>query len=365
MVVRKAPAQGEGPAGPQGSTGPVGVGPQGPVGPQDNQGSTGGQQSTVSIKQSKTKKQPPIKKVADKKTPPPAKPTRMTTKEVDAAIRKNYPQYAYMLDNVQLFGQDVLNIMRRATRDGWPADRFAGAIERTKYWQNTVQAARNFDGMAEADRQALITKTREELGQYTDVSTIDEAALTTFARDMARRGITGESLRPLAYKFAFDQGETSKAAQDALYSQNAQQIRATANAYGQKIADDQVQTLLENGETPETMQRKYVAKLKAQYPQLSTQLDAGLSFQDIVSDYKQVAASTLEKSADTIDFMDPKYMDAIATPDGKGGYRQLSLGEWQQKLRTDDRFGYATTKQAVQDARVLASSIARSFGRVI
>lgn len=298
-----------------------------------------------------------------KGTKPSGQP-KMTTAQVDAAIKKNYPQFSYMIDNPDIFGQDVLNVMRRATREGWTQERFAGAIQRTRYWQNTVAAAKNFDAMPEADRLALVDKTRQELGQYTDTSVIDEATLTQFARDMARRGLTGDALRPLAYKFAFDRGAETQAAQEALYSQNAQQIRQVATAYGQKVDDLAVQTLLENGETADSMQRKYVAKLKAQYPQLANQLDSGLSFTDIVSDYKQVAARTLEKPADSIDFMDPKFMDAIATADGRGGYRQLTLGEWQTKLRSDPRYGYSTTTQAVQDARTLASSITRSFGKV-
>lgn len=293
------------------------------------------------------------------------KTPKLTDAQVDAEIRKNYPQFAYMLDNPDLFGADVIKIMRRAAKYDWPADRFQSAIFKTNYWQTTAQAARNFDGMSEADRQTLIEKTRQEIDQYTDTSVVDESVLLTFSRDMARRGLSGDSLRPLAFKFAFDQGAATEAAQEALVSQTAQGIRQVARAYGQRLEEAQLETLLASGETANSMQRKYLAKLKAQYPYLKDQLDAGLTFVDITDDYRSVASSILEQPSDSIDFMDPKYMEAIAEPDGKGGYRQLSLGEWQKKLKTDDRYGYAKTTQAVQDARVLASSIARSFGKVI
>lgn len=358
MATRKKTAGGSGIAGPQGPSAPT----------EESLPST---DSGLSSKQD-TKQEEPTKgsntgkKTSDKKkSSPPSKKL-----DLAASVRKYFPQYSYLLDNQDMFGRDVIALMRKAVggpngEGAWTAERFAGALQRTNYWQTTVAAAKQFDALAEADKQNLIDQTKTELRNYTDLATVDEATIATFARDMARRGIKGDQLRPLAYKFAFDQGEASKAAQEALYSQNAQQIRQTAALYGQRIDDQQVEDFLTKGETAETMQRKYVAKLKAQYPQLTSQLDAGLTFDDITSDYKRIAAQILEKPADSIDFMDPKYMEAIAESDGKGGYRQLSLGEWQKKLKIDDRYGYSKTTQAVQDARALASSIARSFGKVI
>lgn len=109
----------------------------------------------------------------------------------------------------------------------------------------------------------------------------------------------------------------------------------------------------------------YRERLKAQYPHLSSQLDADLTFEDIVTDYRQIAARTLETSPDAIDFTKPEYMEAIAARDEKGNVRQLSLGEWQQKLRTDSRYGYTKTNQAVREAQNIASGLAKAFGRII
>jgi hypothetical protein len=81
-------------------------------------------------------------------------------------------------------------------------------------------------------------------------------------------------------------------------------------------------------------------------------------------DTQDVASNVLEKTGAEIDFSKPEFIQSIATRDEKGNYRQLSLGEWQTKLKTDDTYGYSKTKKAVQDARKLASSIAESFGKV-
>lgn len=333
----------------------------------------GGVATTTTKDQTKTTPKKTNKKPSNKAgsskggktTSTPTTGTAPVATDVNTAVKKFYPQWSYMLDNEELFGSDLIAVLTQASAEDWSDERTASAIYQTKYWQNTVQTAKNFDAYSEADKQTAIEKTKTELKSYTDISTIDDASLTTFARDMARRGITGEALRPLAYKFIFDQGAATKAANEALYSANASGIRQTASNYGQTLDDSTLETLLSNGETADTMQRKYVVKLKAQYPQLAAQLDAGLNFRDITDDYRRVAAQTLETSYDSIDFMDPKYMEAIAQPDGKGNYRQLSLGEWQQKLRTDDRYGFYKTKTAIQDAQMLASSISKTFGRVI
>lgn len=306
-------------------------------------------------------------KKTTKKTPPSDKNKDKNKRgmSIDEAVKQNYPQFSYMLDNPDFFGQDVVAIFRRATKENWTPDRFAGAIQATQYWQNTVGAAKNFDAAPEADKQTKIDNTLREINSVTEVGSLDQGQVAAFARDMARRGLTGDALRQMTYQFVFRQGVETEAAQQALFTESAAQMRRIGKAYGASLTDDQVRKYLEDGKTPQNLQAMYREKMKAQYPHLSSQLDADLTFEDIVEDYRQMAAQILERSPDQIDFSKPEFVEAVATRDPNGNTRQLSLGEWSVKLKTDDRYGYSKTNTAIQQARTLASNIARTFGRVI
>lgn len=285
-------------------------------------------------------------------------------KSLEQTVKENFPQYSYLLEDPEMFGQDMIAVFRQGIKSGWTADRFAGAITNTNYWKTTVGAAKRFDAATPADREALMDQTRTELQSVSDFSGLSDAQVGTFVRDMARRGITGENLKKMAYSLVFQQGVETEAAKEALFSENASQIKKIAKAYGASLDDTTVSTYLKDGRQPADIQRMYKEKLKGLYPHLSSQLDADLTFDDITNDYKYVASQVLERPGAEIDFSKPEFLESIATKDEKGNYRQLSLGEWQTKLKTDDKYGYSKTKKAIQDARKLAFSIAESFGKV-
>jgi hypothetical protein len=285
-------------------------------------------------------------------------------KSLKEIVREKFPQYAYLLENPDLFGQDVVAVFNKAAKYGYTPERFAGEISNTNYWKNTLGAAKRFDAATPADQQNLMDMTRTELQSVTDFDGLDQGQVGTFVRDMARRGITGENLKKLAYSFVFKQGVETEAAKEALFSENASNIKKVAKSYGATIDDATVASYLEQGRQPGDIQRMYKEKMKGLYPHLASQIDADLTFDDITNDYRYVASQVLERPGTEIDFSKPEFLESIATRDEKGNYRQLSLGEWQTKLKTDDKYGYSKTKKAVQDARKLASSIAESFGKV-
>lgn len=296
------------------------------------------------------------------------KKTTTTTKKksnYEDIVRRDYPQFAYLLDNADLFGPDVVATLKNAVRLGWTAERFQGAISSTSYWKNTTGAAKRFDAATPADQQSLIEKTSQELALITELGELDPTQVATFTRDMARRGVTGDALNKFAYSFIFKQGVDTEAARQAMESENASSIKKIAKAYGSSLDDATVRNYLEQGKTPVEVARIYKEKLKGQFPHLASQLDADLTFDDIVGDYRRVAASVLERQETDIDFQKPEFLEAIATRDDKGNTRQLSLGEWVSKLKKDDRYGYSKTKTAIRDAQNLAGSIARSFGKVM
>lgn len=298
----------------------------------------------------------------DKETVPETPPAEPSLEE---NVRKFYPQFAYLLDNPELFGNDVIAVIKRAVKDGWTETRFKGSIMSTQYWQNTVQEAKNFDALTPADQDTKIQDTLDEINGVMDTSALNEAELTKFARDMARRGIKGEQLKKMTYGMALTVGADADVTADVLASNDAVKIKRVVQMYGGAISDDTIKQYLSDGKTPEQVQMMYREKAKGLYPHLAPQLDADLTMDDITKDYKSMAASILEKTESEIDFTKPEFLEAIASDDGKGNKRQLSLGEWQKKLKTDDRYGYSKTSRAIQDARQMAFNISKAFGKVV
>ena len=99
-------------------------------------------------------------------------------------------------------------------------------------------------------------------------------------------------------------------------------------------------------------------------PNLKPQLDAGLTLSNMFANYQTMAARTLELDPNAVNVADGKFRSALSAPDGKGGFRQLSLSEWEQKLRTDEQYGWQYTKQANQQATDIGLTLARAFGKV-
>lgn len=292
-------------------------------------------------------------------------PTEVAAPTLEDNVRKLYPEFAYLLDNPELFGDDVLSVLKRATKDGWTSTRFKGAIQATKYWQNTVSEAKNFDALTPADKDVKIQDTIDEISQVMDTTGFDSARLRQFASDLARKGIKGDQLKQLTYGMATAEGMSPEVQADVLSSDSAVKIKNIVKAYGGSISDDTLKQYLADGKTAQQIQTMYREKTKGLYPHLAMQLDADLTMDDITKDYKAIAANVLEKTESEIDFTKPEFLESISSDDGKGNKRQLSLGEWTKKLKTDDRYGYSKTTRAIQDAREIAFNISKAFGKVL
>jgi len=86
-------------------------------------------------------------------------------------------------------------------------------------------------------------------------------------------------------------------------------------------------------------------------------LERGLTVEDWADPYRQLAARELELPSTGVSLADPKFRDAILS-DG------LSLGEFRQRIREDDRFGWSETVAARDEAFGLVSSLLEGFGKI-
>lgn len=288
---------------------------------------------------------------------------------------KTYTAYAdWTTQNVvDHFGADFVQVLKDAVTNNYTVDEIQAKIKGTAYYGNVSQKQYEFDGSGAPKQKELIESARRSIASdYADAG-LSETDLTELARTAARSGLTGTGLKQAVYQYSLR--KTSMAtdfanpvtAKNALQGADADAIRQAARAYGYLVSDAEVQAALTGGmyngvtSSKDSIVQKAQRVAKGQYQQLSDQIDAGASLDDIFANYRNYAAKTLELDPGKVDFVnDPKWQIAFGTKDTG----QMSLTDWVTKLKSDPTFGYQQTQQANQDATSIGLAIAKAFGKV-
>lgn len=146
-----------------------------------------------------------------------------------------------------------------------------------------------------------------------------------------------------------------------------QTLKDLAHSYGVPLSDKTMQGWLQNivgnGTDPKSYSQYLQQQAESLYPTLSAQIKQGLTFQQAVDPYRQIAANLTESDPNTIDFTQPKWQKAIMQVDPESGKRTaMSLDQWQTTLKTDPIYGYNNTQQASAQATDLISKLGQMWG---
>jgi hypothetical protein len=293
-----------------------------------------------------------------------------TWQEAAAAL---YPEYWAIIQTIP----EIAKLLKQAYDEQWEVGgaKFQAALEATNWWKTTTAAARLWDINSSRDPatyQSYVDQRAEEINQQALNLGIrlSESQLQKLSLDSLRQGWEGNSQLitnaiGMVATTSGSQGATQL--REGYYGQSVRQI---ANNYGVSIADETfnsfVNKIAVGTETLDSFQDYALNIAKALYPALREQFDAGRSFADAVSPYREIAAATLELNPNDIDFMDPLWATPITyMPDpSTGEQRLMNLREWGQELRTNKAYGYEFTNQARENAYKITSDLANLFGRL-
>lgn len=279
-------------------------------------------------------------------------------------VRELFPNYLFLLEaDAGGFGEDLRQLLLKAVREGYTTDRFDKEKVQTSYFKETSDAAQLFDKQSKAERDSDIeVKVSDIKTAYGDVFS-DPAELRRVATAAARQGLTGNRLKFFVFASATKIGAAPGVAKTA----EADKLRNTVKEYGYPVTDEEINAVLTGtpykGQvyTEASLLNKAKQAAKGLYAHLAPQIDAGLSLDDIFKNYRSYAAQILELDPNEIDFVkDPKWADAF----GNAETGQLSLSAWQQKLKTEDKYGWRFTDQANQQVSGVVSTLERAFGLV-
>lgn len=293
------------------------------------------------------------------------------TLDMIAKVKELFPEYAFFFeDDAAGFGQDVRDLLIRAVTQEYKADRFTAEYKQTKYFLETDPAVKKWNaktpGERESDTETFMQAIRDSYGDLFE----DDAALKQAAADAARLGLSGTRLKSFVFASA---GKQQKAQAQISATAEADRIRQVGRDYGYQVSDDEVNSILtgqpERGRTvvltEDQLMERAKGALLGSMPHLKSQIDSGLTLTNIFRNYQQEAADVLELDPNAVSVTDPRFRAALDARDDKGNTRQLSLGEWRQKLRTDPSYGYQYTKRANREAADIGLTIARAFGKVV
>lgn len=267
-------------------------------------------------------------------------------------FKTDNPGYTWMFtDEMKTKYPDVFKLFQESTLPGFDMAQLKRRLDQTSW----------FTAIKESN-------TGRELTAGVGSFSWGTGNLGRFLTTATHMGWTGGVLKQEAYKELFRKGGDGKyvndlAIKEVQASTPYQKLKRIGTQFFAPMDDARVVESLTGGISSDDVLRLARERAKAMYPHLATQIDAGLTLDDLAYDYKRIAAETLELSPDQVDMSSAKFNKAMKSGEG-GKERMMSTSEWEQLLRTDPQYGFSKTRQANRDATDIALAIARAFGKV-
>ena len=336
-----------------------------------------------------------VTKKAKPKATPKATPVTPSPKIPTGAeqIKSRYPAFMGLFgtaeDKAKLvaeFGQDLINVLLDVLADDTRKPElkqydfssaegraaFESRISATSYVRDTIAAQRAFQLQAPTEKENTVKERMKTLSTaYGDLQLNDEQ-LRSIATTALMRGYTDGSIS-LSHLIYSETSKTTEGMKAVAEGADAAKLLAIAKSYGWKPNNlmERIKSTLTGsyGVDPESADKtqsveSFTQAAKKQaiglYPHLKEQIDAGSTLDDIFGGYRSLTASLLELPESSVDVSNPLYSQALGNME-KG---QMSLADWEIKVKTDPRMNYNKTKQANLDAQTIGLSLARMFGKV-
>jgi len=291
-----------------------------------------------------------------------------------AEFEQRYPDLANLIN----LDPEIAAIAERAVNEEWfryPEQALSiltREIANTPYGRTATETQRTFDSKRMQDQMDLVEDKMSRLkGAYGGLG-LDDNEWFNISRNAVRSGLNDNQVKSEIYstvyrrdpntgQFAFEnavkQVEQGKLAQDVNgVFQNEFLLAQPGSEYLESYARGEI--------TLEDVRRQARVLAKQRFPGLSDFIDQGLNVKAIADQYRSQAATILEMPSTGIDMNDPKFLAALDFRDEQGS-RPMSFGEFTTLLKTDPNYGWQYTKQANKQALDIATTIARTFGKVV
>lgn len=262
---------------------------------------------------------------------------------------------------------EIGDLLQMASAQNWSSAYFQEQLWNTNWWKHTPESSRTW-------------QTRK----LVDPATAGAQAKTMSANVIATSTSLGIHLSPaevawyseLAASGGWDQTALTRSLVDntqrdrfkaGTIGSTKDGLHATAANYGVNISDAAAMTWAQQISTGRQTQEGFEDwtrnQAKAAYPQLTKEIDSGLTVKQIADPYMQIAAQTLGINPETMSLTDPRWQRALQGRDDKGNATgPMTTQDWQRHLMTDPGYNYGHTQNGQAAALQLRDALGKTFG---
>jgi hypothetical protein len=283
-------------------------------------------------------------------------------------LRERYGYVAAMYEGVP----EIQRLVKLAIRGQWTEEEFDRRFQATKWYRKHTEEERQWVVLSATQpgeaKQQVYQRKQDIINQYRQMGIkVSPKRVDEIARKSVIHGWTEQQIaNALAAEFDYKGDQTY----GGIAGETINDLRQMAAAYvvpiGDKRIDQWTTNVLRGEATPEDFESflKEQAKSLWDDPQLHAALDRGVTTDQYLDPYRQMAAQELEMNPDDINWLgNPKWSQAIFRTNDKGERRFQSLADWQRTLRNDPTYGFDKTSGARDAAAQFTTELATMFGR--
>lgn len=287
----------------------------------------------------------------------------------DAITQTAQQLYGYLAS--YLNDPEVGGIIRNAAINKWDSATLQGALFRTDWWQRTSQSARLFDNLQRTDPATASANVSQTLAQIQALAgslgvQADPSRLQALATEATRLSWNTDQIRQgLAQEFHYDPTKAASGAAATSLTQLKQLSKDYAVNIGDAALGGWMQQMVAGTQNVDGFKQYLIGQAKSRYPTIAGALDGGTTTTQFFDPYKQEFAQALSIAPDSIDLNDPKWNRFLMQTDEQGNRVVAPLDQALQTVKADKQYGYAGSKNGINDAYAMLAEMGKDFGRAV
>jgi hypothetical protein len=262
-------------------------------------------------------------------------------------------------------------LLRKAAdpKNRWTAEKLQTEVMKTKWWKSSTEAQRAWQKLEAQGDQEAKKRVDDRADSLRDIAAglggqLSETQLVDVATNALRFGLTESQVVRMVANELLRGSDPANVLRTGIAGQSVRQIaRSMALPMSEEALDEWSRKIATGTAVIGDFENEARRMARGMYPSIEKEIDRGVTVDTLFDPYRQYAARLLGVTPDSVDFTDPKWNVALNHGDEKGR-RSMTLREWGDMLRQDERYGYQFTDEAINKAYEVSTLIGRSFGRV-
>lgn len=263
---------------------------------------------------------------------------------------------------------ELWTFFQQAVADGWEPQKFIAEVQGTKWYRKTADTAREWIALQAADpatakqrldeRKLSVQTLAQQMGLDTSDINMKAMALSSI---MAGWNDT-QLRRHLTATYHYQAAATGKGAANTTENSINELAASYVIPVSNQAKEGWIKQVLNGSATLDDFHAWAADQARSLYPQMTGAIDRGITVDQYLDPYRQLASKELGMSPDQVDWLSPKWSDVLGHPDDKGNRKIMSLQDWQVKIRTDKKYGWDDTQGARDAIDDLRNKFSDMFG---